>query len=73
VEVGIGHFDVAQGRHLEVETVGVVAGNEKALEMLRRILPAAWQHLHFLGHYTFLDKQHRIDLEAILEGVNLDF
>ena len=51
----------------------LVAGNEKALEMLRRVLPAAWQHLHFLGHYTFLDKQHRIDLEAILEGVNLDF
>ena len=47
------------------------AGNQKALELLKRISPVAWQHIHFLGHYTFRDRQHLIDLEAILASVNL--
>jgi TnpA family transposase len=50
----------------------LTAGNEKALEMLRRISPAAWQHLHFLGHYAFRDKGKPIDLEAILAGIDLE-
>jgi hypothetical protein len=49
----------------------LATGNEKALDLLRRISPAAWQHLHFLGHYTFRGKRQPIDLEAILAGVNL--
>jgi TnpA family transposase len=48
----------------------LTAGNEKALELLRRISPAAWQHLHFLGHYAFRDKGKPIDLEAILAGID---
>ena len=28
----------------------LTAGNEKALDLRRRISPTAWQHLHFLGH-----------------------
>jgi TnpA family transposase len=48
-----------------------VAANQKALELLKRISPVAWQHIHFLGHYAFRDKQHPIDLEAILAWVNL--
>ena len=51
------------GRHLAV-------GNEKALDLLRRISPAAWQHLHFLGHYAFRDKRNPIDLEAVLAGID---
>lgn len=51
------------GRYLAV-------GNEKALDLLRRISPAAWQHLHFLGHYAFRDKRNPIDLEAILAGID---
>ncbi|PLY42151.1 Tn3 family transposase [Janthinobacterium sp. ROICE36] len=46
----------------------LAAGNEKAIDLLRRISPAAWQHLHFLGHYAFRGKRHPIDLEAILTG-----
>jgi hypothetical protein len=46
-------------------------GNQKALELLMRISPVAWQHIHFLGHYAFRDKQHPIDLEAVLACVNL--
>ena len=45
-------------------------GNEKALNLLRRISPAAWQHLHFLGHYAFRNKYNPIDLEAILAGID---
>jgi len=47
------------------------AENEKALGLLRRISPVAWQHLHFLGHYAFKNKRHSIDLEAILADVFL--
>jgi ABC-type uncharacterized transport system YnjBCD permease subunit len=46
-------------------------GNQKALELLMRISSVAWQHIHFLGHYAFRDKQHPIDLEAILASVDL--
>jgi len=41
------------------------------VELLKRISPVAWQHIRFLGHYAFRDKQHPIDLEAILAWVNL--
>ncbi|MEI6828131.1 MAG: Tn3 family transposase [Desulfuromonadales bacterium] len=46
-------------------------GNEKTIDLLRRISPAAWQHLHFLGHYAFRDKRILIDLESILAEVIL--
>ena len=46
-------------------------GNQKALDMLKRISPVAWQHIHFLGHYAFRDNQNPIDMEAILASVNL--
>lgn len=45
--------------------------NPKILELVKRISPVAWQHIHFLGHYAFRDKQHPINLEAILDCVNL--
>ncbi|MBU0967106.1 MAG: Tn3 family transposase [Proteobacteria bacterium] len=40
--------------------------NQKILDWLKRISPVAWQHIHFLGHYAFRDKQKPIDLDAIL-------
>ena len=48
----------------------LASGNDKALDLLRRISPAAWQHIHFLGHYAFRDKRHPIDLDAILAGID---
>lgn len=48
----------------------LTGGNEKALDLLRRISPAAWQHLHFLGHYAFRGKRNPIDLEAILAAID---
>ena len=38
----------------------------KPLELLKKISPVAWQHVHFLGHYLFRDCRHPIDVEAIL-------
>ena len=46
------------------------SGNDRALDLLRRISPAAWQHLHFLGHYAFREKRSPIDLDVILAGIN---
>ena len=46
-------------------------GNRKALESLKAISPVAWQHIHFLGHYTFRGNRHPIDLEALLADVEL--
>jgi hypothetical protein len=48
----------------------LAAGNEKAIDLLRRISPAAWQHLHFLGHYAFRDKRNPIDFKTILAGID---
>ena len=45
-------------------------GNQKALDLLKRISPIAWQHIHFLGHYAFRDRKNPIDLETPLAGVN---
>jgi TnpA family transposase len=45
--------------------------NQRALDLLKRISPVAWQHIHFLGHYAFRDQRNPIDLEAILAGVIL--
>ena len=47
------------------------AGNQKALDLLKKISPVAWQHIHFLGHYTFRGNQLPIDLEAMLADVIL--
>jgi hypothetical protein len=48
----------------------LATGNDKALDLLGRISPAAWQHLRFLGHYAFRDKRNPIDLEAVLAGID---
>lgn len=47
------------------------AGNQKAIDLLKKISPVAWQHIHFLGHYTFRGNQHPIDLEALLAGTGI--
>jgi len=48
----------------------LAAGNQKAVDLLRRISPAAWRHLHFLGHYVFRHRGFPINLEAILAGLD---
>jgi TnpA family transposase len=48
------------------------AGNQKALDLLKKISPVAWRHIHFLGHYAFRDNKNPIDLEAMLAGIRLE-
>jgi TnpA family transposase len=45
-------------------------GNKKALKLLRRISPVAWQHIHFQGHFTF-SKENLIDLDEIIKQLTL--
>ncbi|MBA8667714.1 Tn3 family transposase [Holosporaceae bacterium 'Namur'] len=46
-------------------------GNQKALELLRRISPVAWQHIHFHGHLVF-SNDNIIDLDEIIRQLILD-
>ena len=46
-------------------------GNQKAPQSLKAISPVAWQHIHFLGHYTSATTGTSIDLDALLANVTL--
>lgn len=46
-------------------------GDQKAILLLRRISPVAWQHIHFLGRYMFRGGRHAIDLNTLLANVVL--
>jgi hypothetical protein len=45
-------------------------GNQKALDMLKKISPVGWQHIHFLWHYAFRN-ENPIDLAAILAALDI--
>jgi hypothetical protein len=42
------------------------AGDQKAITLLRKKSPVAWQHVHFLGRYLFRGNRPPIDLVALL-------
>ena len=44
--------------------------NQKALNLLRKISPVAWQHIHFQGHFKF-SEERVIDLDEIIKQVKL--
>jgi hypothetical protein len=46
-------------------------GDEKALVMLKKISPVAWQHIHFQGHFIFANDK-TIDLDAITDKIFLN-
>jgi TnpA family transposase len=46
-------------------------GNHKALAILKKISPVAWQHIHFQGHFVFSSNAKIIDLEAMVSKVVL--
>jgi hypothetical protein len=46
--------------------------NAKALALLKKISPVAWQHIHFHGHYTFCGSRHPIDLDAMVANLTLE-
>ena len=45
-------------------------GDHKALAMLKKISPVAWQHIHFQGHFIF-SSDKIIDLDSIINKVLL--
>ena len=47
------------------------ASSEKAVALLQKISPVAWQHIYFLGHYAFRNNRNPIDLEAMLASISL--
>jgi len=47
------------------------AGDQKAITLLRKISPVAWQHVHFLGRYLFRGNRQPIDLAALLANETL--
>ena len=48
--------------------------NKRFLEMLKKISPVAWHsHIHFLGQYTFQNKNiNIINIEKILDNIYLN-
>jgi len=52
-------------RHLDTN-------NPKMLHLLRKISPVAWQHIHFLGHYTFCGERKPINMETLIEQISLE-
>jgi len=47
-------------------------GNKRALKVLKKVSPVAWQHIHFQGHLNFSSKNKAIDLDAIINQIDLD-
>ncbi|CEG55961.1 conserved protein of unknown function [Legionella fallonii LLAP-10] len=43
-------------------------GDHKALAMLKKVSPVAWQHIHFQGHFIFSGDKI-IDLDAIINKI----
>jgi hypothetical protein len=47
------------------------ADDRKAILLLQKILPVAWQHVLFLGRCLFRGNRQPIDLVALLANVTL--
>jgi hypothetical protein len=47
------------------------ADDRKAILLLQKISPVAWQHVLFLGRYLFRGNRQPIDLVALLANVTL--
>jgi len=48
------------------------AGDEKVVALLQKISPVAWQHIHFLGRYDFMNNYNPINFEEILANLIFD-
>jgi hypothetical protein len=47
--------------------------NSKALPLLKKISPVAWQNIHFHGRYTFCGSRHPINLDAMVANRTFAF
>ena len=50
-----------------------VLKNKKFLNMLKKMSPIAWQHIHFLGQYTFKATGESININEILKNIKWKF
>ena len=50
----------------------VCHGKPKALALITSTSPVAWRHLLLGGHYTFADGGKMIDLDALLDGLDME-
>lgn len=55
----------------KLEEKYTMEGNQKALNLLRKISPVAWRHIHFQGHLVF-SNENIIDLDKIISELRLD-
>lgn len=47
------------------------AGNNKAINLLKKISPVAWRHIHFHGHFVF-SIANAIDIDEIIQKLILE-
>jgi TnpA family transposase len=47
-------------------------GSKKMLDLATSTSPVAWQHVHLGGRYAFRDAGQAIDLDAVLQGMDLE-
>lgn len=47
-------------------------GNHKALAILKKISPVAWQHINFQGHFIFSSDAKIVDLDAMISKLILE-
>lgn len=45
--------------------------DQKAMQLLQKISPVAWQHIHLLGRYMFRDRGQPIDPDVLLADISL--
>src|SRR3989338_1284301 len=45
--------------------------NKKLLKFLKKSSPAAWQHIHFTGYFTFYNNRKNIDIDDMLKDIFL--
>ena len=48
------------------------SGNETALALITSTSPVAWRHVHLNGRYAFRDGGQAIDLDAIIQGLDME-
>ena len=48
------------------------SGNERALALVTSASPVAWRHVHINGRYAFRGSGQALDLDAIIQGLDLE-
>ena len=48
-------------------------GNKKVLKFLKKSSPAAWQHIHFTGYFSFYNNRRKIDIDKMLEDISFNW